>query len=105
MRAGRLIEGPAPPPRAVAAARPHILLCAMPSTLRRLRPRRALEASEHDADEAAAKATQQPRARWCPEENAGFLSRLLFVFVGGLIKLGYRWVRGGRMQVTCTAAA
>lgn len=46
-----------------------------------------------DEDGAAAKAAPAvPRGRWCPEENAGFLSRLLFIFVGGLIKLGYRWV-------------
>ncbi|PRW61038.1 multidrug resistance-associated 1 isoform X8 [Chlorella sorokiniana] len=54
----------------------------------RLRPRQQVA---QDADQAAAKgAPAEPRGRWCPEENAGFLSRLLFIFVGGLIKLGYR---------------
>lgn len=27
--------------------------------------------------------------RWCPEENASFLSRLLFLYVGGLVRMGY----------------
>lgn len=27
--------------------------------------------------------------RWCPEENASFLSRLLFLYVGPLVKMGY----------------
>ena len=30
-----------------------------------------------------------PAGRWCPEETAGFLSRILFLWVGGLIRLGY----------------
>ncbi|KAL4446696.1 hypothetical protein ABPG77_007940 [Micractinium sp. CCAP 211/92] len=32
----------------------------------------------------------RPAGRWCPEEQAGFLSRLTFSYVGGLIRLGYR---------------
>ena len=43
---------------------------------------------------AAAAAAGRPRARWCPEETAGWLSRLCFFFVGSLIRLGYRWVCG-----------
>ena len=30
-----------------------------------------------------------PAGWWCPEETAGFLSRILFLWVGGLIRLGY----------------
>ena len=55
-----------------------------------------------DEDGAAAKAAPAvPRERWCPEENAGFLSRLLFFFVGGLIRLGYRWVWHGVADPHC----
>ncbi|KAI3434886.1 hypothetical protein D9Q98_002940 [Chlorella vulgaris] len=31
----------------------------------------------------------RPAGHWCPEENAGLLSRLCFTYVGGLIQLGY----------------
>ena len=37
-----------------------------------------------------ATAALRPPGRWCPEETAGFLSRLSFNYVGGLIQLGYR---------------
>lgn len=33
---------------------------------------------------------KDPCDRWCPEENASCFSRLLFSFVDGLIRLGYR---------------
>ena len=32
----------------------------------------------------------RPAGRWCPEETAGFLSRLSFSWVNSLIGLGYR---------------
>jgi hypothetical protein len=42
------------------------------------------------APAAAAAGSGRPPGRWCPEESAGFLSRLTFAYVGGLISLGYR---------------
>ncbi len=32
--------------------------------------------------------SSHPHRRWCPEESAGWLSKLLFVYVDGLIKKG-----------------
>ena len=32
----------------------------------------------------------RPAGRWCPEEHAGFLSRLFFSYVDGLVSLGHR---------------
>ncbi len=43
----------------------------------------------------------RPAGRWCPEEQAGFLSRLTFSYVGGLIRLGYRSARAAAPAVPC----
>lgn len=40
-----------------------------------------------------AASARRPQGRWCPEERAGLFSRLLFTYVGSLIRLGYRCVQ------------
>lgn len=51
-----------------------------------------LSSDEGGADGSAAadgSAEGRPAGHWCPEETAGFLSRISFAWVNTLIKLGY----------------
>jgi hypothetical protein len=51
---------------------------------------RGEEEEEGEHEEAEHGSLLRPGGRWCPEEESGVLGRVLFLYVSGLLQLGYR---------------